>query len=74
MAEQSNPTGEQKIDLNDKASCERWVKELNVTHEQLREAVGSVGPNAGEVEMHLKGSRASTNADKTEAADKPSRG
>lgn len=71
MAEQ-NPTADQKIDLNDKASYERWMRELDVTHEQLREAVESVGPNAGEVEMHLKGTRASTNADQTEAAGKDS--
>jgi hypothetical protein len=63
---------EQKIDLEDKASAERWEQKLDVTHEQLREAVGSVGNNAAEVEMHLKGTRATTNAEATKAADKPS--
>ncbi|MDB5750995.1 MAG: hypothetical protein JWP65_1416 [Ramlibacter sp.] len=72
MAEQNDKPTDQNIDLNDKAACERWVHKLNVTHEQLREAVGSVGANATEVEMHLKGSRATTNAEKTRAAEEPS--
>jgi hypothetical protein len=53
-----------RIDLNDKAKCEQWVKKLNVTHEQLREAVGSVGDSASDVEMHLKGVRSTTNDDR----------
>lgn len=60
-----------RIDLNDKARCEQWVRKLNITHEQLREAVGAVGDNASDVEMHLKGSRATTNDEKVETA--PSR-
>jgi hypothetical protein len=55
-----------RIDLNDKAKCEQWVRKLNITHEQLREAVGAVGDNASDVEMHLRGSRATTNDEKVE--------
>lgn len=58
----------ERIDLNDKARCEQWVRELNITHQQLREAVAAVGDNASDVEMHLKGSRATTNDDKVETA------
>lgn len=62
-----------RIDLNDKARCEQWVRKLNITHEQLREAVGAVGDNASDVEMHLKGSRATTNEDKVEKAPRQER-
>lgn len=58
----------ERIDLNDKARCEQWVRELNITHQQLREAVAAVGDNASDVEMHLKGSRATTTDDKVETA------
>ncbi len=68
MAEQKD-----RIDLTDKAACESWVRKLNITHEQLREAVGAVGADPAEVEMHLKGSKATTNQEKTQQAgkDKP---
>lgn len=67
MHERNNDTTD-RIDLNDKAKCEQWVRKLNITHEQLREAVGTVGPNASDVEMHLKGTRATTNDEKVEKA------
>ena len=57
-----------RIDLSDKAKCEHWVRKLNITHEQLREAVGAVGNDASDVEMHLRGSRATSNEDKVERA------
>jgi hypothetical protein len=62
-----------RIDLNDKAKCEQWVRKLNITQEQLREAVGAVGDNASDVEMHLKGSRATTNDEKVEKSRNPDR-
>jgi hypothetical protein len=73
MNAQPNAQGE-NIDLNDKAACESWVHKLNVTHQQLREAVGEVGPKASDVELHLKGVRSTTNDDRVEkaqASDKP---
>ena len=53
MANPSNETRD-RIDLNDKAACESWAHKLNVTHEKLREAVGSAGDNPRDVEQHLK--------------------
>lgn len=53
-----------RIDLNNPASCAQWAKKLNVSDEQLREAVQAVGDKAGDVEMHLKGARSTTNADR----------
>jgi len=52
----ANPSTEtrDRIDLNDKAACESWVHKLNVTHEKLREAVGSVGDDPRKVEQHLR--------------------
>jgi hypothetical protein len=63
-------SGRERIDLNDKAACERWVKKLNVTHEQIREAVEAVGADASDVEMHLKGVRSTSNDDRVSQAMK----
>ena len=53
-----------RIDMNDKAASAAWAKKLDATDELLREAVDKVGDKAADVEMHLKGSRSSTNADR----------
>jgi hypothetical protein len=53
----------QRINLDEPAALERWKKELSATEAQLREAVAAVGDSASDVEMHLKGSRSSTNED-----------
>lgn len=41
-----------------------WAAEFDVTEEQVREAIAAVGTNPGDIEMHLKGSRSSTNSDR----------
>lgn len=53
-----------RIDMNDPVVCAQWAKKLDVTEEQLREAVTTVGDMAPDVEMHLKGSHSTTNADR----------
>ena len=53
-----------RIDINDKAASAAWAKKLDATDELLREAVDKVGDKAADVEMHLKGSRSSTNSDR----------
>ncbi|CDS49521.1 hypothetical protein [Polaromonas sp. CG9_12] len=53
-----------RIDMNDPAACAQWAKKLDVTETQLREAVAAVGDVAADVEMHLKGSHSTTNADR----------
>ena len=72
MTQQTQDSAD-RIDLNDQAGCERWVKKLNVTHEQMREAVQAVGDKASDVEMHLKGVRSTTNDERVERElqDKP---
>jgi hypothetical protein len=53
-----------RIDLDDPQAAQAWAKRLDATPEQLREAVGAVGPKAADVEMHLKGARSTTNSDR----------
>lgn len=55
-----------RIDLDDPESVDRWTQELDTTQDQLRDAVRAVGPLAADVEMHLKGARSSTNADRVQ--------
>lgn len=57
-----------RIHLEDAASLARWEKELDTTEEQLRDAIAKVGDKAADVEMHLKGARSTTNADRMEQA------
>ena len=54
----------ERININNLANCAQWAKKLNVTDEQLREAIQAVGDKATDVEMHLKGSRSTTNDDR----------
>jgi len=56
---------EERIDIDEPESLEAWARKFDATPEQLREAVAAVGDRAPDVEMHLKGSRSTTNADAT---------
>ena len=53
-----------RIDINDPAARVQWARKLDATEAQLREAVAAVGDVAADVEMHLKGSHSTTNADR----------
>ena len=53
-----------RIDMNDPAARMHWAKKLDVSEAQLREAVAAVGDRAADVEMRLKGSHSTTNADR----------
>lgn len=53
-----------RIDLQDEQAAAHWAKKLDATPEQLREAVEAVGDKAADVEMHLKGTRSTTNSDR----------
>ena len=55
-----------RVDIHDDAALREWSKKLDATPEELREAVGAVGDHADDVEMHLKGSRSSTNAERVQ--------
>ena len=53
-----------RIDLEDPRSRERWMREFDASEAQLREAVRAVGAKAADVELHLKGARSSSNAER----------
>ncbi|MDM0014704.1 DUF3606 domain-containing protein [Variovorax sp. J22P168] len=60
-----NSTSPDSIDLQSDQSMREWAHRLDVTEAQLKEAVSAVGDRATDVEMHLKGSRSTTNVDRT---------
>lgn len=55
-----------RIDLDDPAALDDWARRLDTTADQLRDAVAAVGDRAADVELHLKGSRSTTNADRVD--------
>lgn len=59
-----------RIDKNDTRQVAHWARELDVTDEQLAHAIAEVGDKAADVELYLKGSRSSTNADTADDAAK----
>jgi hypothetical protein len=64
-----------RIDVKQDADLRSWAKRFDATPEQIKEAVQAVGDRADKVELHLKGSRATQNADRVrEASDKPDKG
>lgn len=64
----ASPEAADRIDPDDPPSRARWTRELDCSEAQLREAVRAVGPAAADVELHLKGARSSTNADRVHEA------
>lgn len=58
-----------RIDTSDKAASAQWTKKFNVTEMQLHDAVKAVGDKATDVEMHLKGTRSTTNAERVDEID-----
>jgi hypothetical protein len=56
-------SGPARIDIRSADALAQWSKKLDVTEQQLKDAVAAVGDLAPDVEMHLKGSRATTNDD-----------
>lgn len=61
-----------RIDTQSAASLAEWSRKLDVTDAQLKEAVTAVGDRATDVELHLKGSRSTTNTERVdETGDAP---
>jgi hypothetical protein len=46
----------------------RLAAEFDATPEQIEEAVAAVGTDKADIELHLKGSRASSNSDRVHDA------
>ena len=53
-----------RIAINDPAAIAEWTKKLDTTEDQLRDAIAKVGDKAADIEMHLKGTRSTTNAER----------
>ena len=65
---QSSAAKPDLVNIEDPGSVARWVRELDTTESQLRDAVAQVGTKGADVEMHLKGARSSTNEDRMKQA------
>ena len=63
-----NHTGQEpdRIDRGDTNDTAAWAKQLDGTPEQNKEAVSAVGDKAADVELHLKGTRSTTNAERVD--------
>ena len=59
----------ERIDPDDEAALNQWAEKLDTTEQQLIDAIAAVGNLAADVEMHLKGSHSTTNADRAAEAD-----
>lgn len=57
-----------RINVHETYELRDWAKRFDATPEQVEEAVKAVGDRAADVEMHLKGTRSSTNASAARAA------
>ncbi|MDM0003039.1 DUF3606 domain-containing protein [Variovorax sp. J22P240] len=63
-----NSSDPERIDLRSEGSIAEWTRKLDVTEAQLTEAIASVGDRPTDVELHLKGSRSTTNEEQVEKA------
>ena len=52
----------------DEAQVQACAKEFDSTEAQVREAISAVGTRPSDIEIHLKGSRSSSNSDKVHDA------
>ena len=59
-----------RIDPYSSASVSEWAGKLQVTDSQVIDAVAEVGDLATDVEMHLKGTRSTTNVERVDEVDK----
>jgi len=57
-----------RINVHEDDEVRDWSKRLDVTAEQLHDAVQAVGDKVADVELYLKGSRSSSNAEKVAKA------
>ena len=54
----------ERINVNQEHELRHWAKKFDTTPEQIKEAVQAVGDRVDKVEMHLKGSRSTSNSDR----------
>jgi len=52
----------ERINIHQEYELRDWARKFDVTPEQIRAAVQAVGDRAADVEMHLKGTHATSHA------------
>jgi hypothetical protein len=52
-----------RINIHQEHELRDWARKFNATPQQIQDAVARVGTLAADVEMDLKGSRSTSNAD-----------
>lgn len=57
--------GRERINIHQPHELRDWARKFDATPEQIKEAVQAVGDRADQVELHLKGSRSTTNSERT---------
>ena len=55
-----------RLDPRDEADLHAWAERLDASSDELREAAAAVGHRIADIELHLKGSRASANSERVE--------
>ena len=61
-------SGAQPVRALSDEEIRRLAQEFDATPEQIHEAIGAVGTRPADIEMHLKGSRSSSNSDRVHDA------
>ncbi|MFS2047363.1 DUF2934 domain-containing protein [Variovorax sp. Varisp41] len=61
---------EAEVNARNSSKVAELARKLDATPEQVEEAIRAVGPNASDIELHLKGTRSTTNAERTDATGK----
>ena len=59
-----------RINVDDDQELKEWAQKFDATPQQIRDAVQAVGDQSADVEMHLKGSHSTSNAEAQAAAEK----
>ena len=54
----------ERIDVSNDQALTTWAHKFNVTATQIRDAVAEVGDHPDDVELHLKGSRSTSNSER----------
>ena len=55
-----------RINPHSSAEVTQWAKKLDATESQVIDAIATVGELATDVEMHLKGTRSTTNSERVD--------
>lgn len=59
----------ERINVNQDCELRSWARKFDATPGQIKEAVRAVDDRADKVEMHLKGSHASSNGSQPQSLD-----